>query len=136
MLCPQDLFIVLGTDGVFDVLSNQVPSTVGSSHSAADTFERKVLAKSRPGWQMSLSNCLQRLVALHPRLFVSWVPVWLLPPFCQEVIDLAMRCGHSWQWTVGANLVGRMRTDLSCYSVMFEAVEAVEAFPEAIAFCF
>lgn len=45
-----------------------------------------------------------------------------------------MRCGHSWQWTVGTNLVGRMRTDLSCYSVMFEAVEAVEAFPEAIAF--
>ena len=86
------------------------------------------------------SLCMPILVCvhpgMHPRLFVSWVPVWLLPPFCQEVIDLAMRCGHSWQWTVGANLVGRMRTDLWCYSVMFEAVEAVEAFPEAIAFCF
>lgn len=56
---------MLGTDGVFDVLSNQVPLTVGSSHSAAGVFERKVLAKSRPGWQTSLSNCLQRMVALH-----------------------------------------------------------------------
>ena len=80
LLCPQDLFIVLGTDGIFDVLSNQVPLTVGSSHSAAGGFERKVLAQSRPDWQTSCPIAcnawsLGMLIlvcahpGMHPRLF-------------------------------------------------------------------